>query len=363
MPASFLLSRVLLRLNSKSKDLMNDISAIAHTPDGSLWIASDELISIERLSPVKPYVYGKRESFAIADFIDIFNSDDEVDIEGMDYENGYLWFTGSHGTKRNKPKGKNQGKDIKRLAEIKTDLNRYLLARIPVINGKLVKSCTLSDDPEEKLTAACLEKNEDRNILIEMLKEDPHLAPFLSISLPSKDNGFDIEGLAVRGDKIFLGLRGPVLRGWAILLEIEVEEKQPGVLSLNKIGESEQCYKKHFLDLNGQGIREICFYGDDLLVLAGPTMDVEGSMTVFRLQNILDASENTLSSLNSENLEVLFDLPFIPGSDHAEGLTLFPCLEQPASLLVVYDSPHVSRKLTEKEIFADVFQVNFVKKD
>lgn len=363
MPASFLLSRVLLCLNSKSKDLMNDISAVAHTPDGSLWVASDELISIERLSPVKPYIYSNHESFALADFIDTFNSDDEVDIEGMDYENGYLWFTGSHSTKRNKPKGKKQKKDIKRLAEIKTDLNRYLLGRIPVINGELVKSCSLSDDPEEKLSAACLEKNGDRNILIDMLREDPHLAPFLSISLPSKDNGLDIEGLAVRGDKVFLGLRGPVLRGWAILLEIEVEEKKPGVLSLKEIGEDGQCYKKHFLDLNGQGIREICFYFDDLLVLAGPTMDVEGSMTVFRLQKILEASGDSISALDSDNLEVLFDLPFIPGSDHAEGLTLFPCLDQPASLLVVYDSPDSSRKLSKKKLFADVFQVDIVDED
>ena len=31
--------------------------------------------------------------------------------------------------------------------------------------------------------------------------------------IPSNDNGFDVEGLAVSGNRVFLGLRGPVLAG------------------------------------------------------------------------------------------------------------------------------------------------------
>ena len=67
-------------------------------------------------------------------------------------------------------------------------------------------------------TAASLEKMNGHNQLIEALAEDEHLGPFLQMGLPSKDNGFDIEGLAVQGNQVFLGLRGPVLRGWAIIL-------------------------------------------------------------------------------------------------------------------------------------------------
>ena len=76
----FLLSRVLLRFDSKSDDLLGDISAVARTPEGNLWVASDELIGIERLSEVEPYVYGKHKKFALADYIDVFNLEDEVDI-------------------------------------------------------------------------------------------------------------------------------------------------------------------------------------------------------------------------------------------------------------------------------------------
>lgn len=51
MPESFLLSRVLLQFENGSEDLLQELSAIARTPDGSLWVGSDELITIERLSP------------------------------------------------------------------------------------------------------------------------------------------------------------------------------------------------------------------------------------------------------------------------------------------------------------------------
>ncbi|MEC4984470.1 MAG: DUF3616 domain-containing protein [Oscillatoria sp. PMC 1068.18] len=358
MSEYFLLSRVLLRFEKRSDDVVGDLSAATFTPDGSLWIGSDEMIGVERLSPVETNIFAKHKRFLIGDFIELFNNKDEIDIEGMDYADGYLWFTGSQSTKRKKAKGKKAKKDMQRLTEIKTDLNRYLLVRIPVINGKLVKSCALADDAEKKLTAACLEKRESSNILIEALKEDPHLGTIIATELPSKDNGLDIEGLAVRGNKVFLGLRGPVLRGWAIILEIEVEESEPGILTLKEVGESGRKYKKHFLELNGLGIRELCLHGKDMIVLAGPTMDLEGQMTVFKMKNVFKRSGDTISWQESEDLEVLFDLPFTVGSDHAEGLALYPCLGKKDCLFVVYDSPNDNRKPTEKEIYADVFQLN-----
>ena len=357
MPQPFLLSRVLLRFNSNSDDLLGELSSAALTPDGSLWVGSDEFLTIERLSPVEPYIFGEHQSFAVGDFVELFNQEDEIDIEGMDYSHDYLWLTGSHSTKRKKPKGKKTEKDLERLATIKTDVNRYLLARIPVFEGELFKSCSQPDNPEVKLTAGCLQKTENSNILIDALKEDIHLGPFLSFPLPSKENGFDIEGLAIHKDRVFLGFRGPVLRGWAILIEIEVEEKEPGVLTLKEIGEAGALYRKHFVYLNGLGVRELCFKGEDLIILAGPTMDVEGEMRVFLLKDALALSENSISGQESGKLEVLFDLPFTIGSDHAEGLILFPCLGESDSLLVVYDSPDEIRKVGESAVYADVFRL------
>ncbi|MGB7443629.1 MAG: DUF3616 domain-containing protein [Coleofasciculaceae cyanobacterium] len=358
MPQPFLLSRVLLSFDGKSDDLLREISSAAFTPDGSLWLGSDELLTLERLSPLKPCVFGKHQPFFIGDFIDLFNHEDEIDIEGLDYHSNYLWLTGSHSTKRKKAKGKKPEKDIERLAKIKTDINRYLVARIPVIEGELLKSCSHPDNPSQKLTAACLEKSETHNLLIDILREDPHLSPFISAAIPSKDNGLDIEGLAVHKDRVFLGLRGPVLRGWAIILEIEVEEKEPGVLTLKTIGKDERRYRKHFIDLDGLGVRELCFKGKDLIILAGATMTLEASMKVFRLKKFLDISEDSISSQESGDLTVLFNLKCGLDTDQAEGLALYPCLGESDSLLVVYDSPEEARIPAPHQIYADVFRLD-----
>jgi hypothetical protein len=52
MPESFLLGRLLLQFNSEAADIITDLSAVALTPEGHLWLGSDETTSIERLSPV-----------------------------------------------------------------------------------------------------------------------------------------------------------------------------------------------------------------------------------------------------------------------------------------------------------------------
>lgn len=357
MPESFLLARILLQFDKKADDLLGDISAVARTPDGSLWVASDERFGIERLSSIEPSVFGNHQHYSIRDFVELFDDDDEIDIEGMDYSDGYLWLVGSHSTKRKKPKGKKEEKDLERLLEVKHERNRHLLARIPVVNGELLKSCAASDRAEDKLTAACLEKTETANILMEALAQDPHFGSIIASGLPSKENGFDIEGLVVRGNRIFLGLRGPVLRGWAIILELEVEETQPGILTLAAIGEDKLPYKKHFLELDGLGVRELCWHGDDLLILAGPTMVLEGAMKIFQLQDILERSSDSLCWQDSERLKVLFNLPVKIGTDRAEGLTLFPILGKSEGLMVVYDSPDPNRMPSSHKVYADVFRL------
>ncbi|MEO0457879.1 MAG: DUF3616 domain-containing protein, partial [Cyanobacteria bacterium P01_A01_bin.114] len=356
MPNSFLLSRVLLKFDSDAEDLIGELSAATMTPDGSLWVGSDEFIAIERLRRLDTCMYGDHQQFRVGDFVELFDQDSEVDIEGMDYSDGYLWIVGSHSTKRSKAKGKKVKKDIQRLSEIDKDPNRYLLARIPIINGEPVQTYARSDAPADQLSAAALRKTQGHNTLMEALSEDDHLGPFLQMGLPSKDNGLDIEGLAISDHQIFLGLRGPVLRGWAIILEIELEETEPGVLSLKDLGKG-ALYRKHFVDLNGLGVRELCLHKGDLIILAGPTMELEGAMQVFCLKDVLDHSQDTLWDQDSGLLSVLFDLPLTLGSDHAEGLTLFPCLGYEDGLLVVYDSPDPARRPDGYSIFADVFRL------
>jgi hypothetical protein len=358
MPDPFLLSRVLLQFDHESAtDFLEELSAVVVSPDGSLWVGSDELNILARLSPVKPGRFGDYHPFNVADFLPLLG-DDEIDVEGMDYVDSYLWLTGSHSLKRKKPKGKKAAKDILKLAEIKQELNRYLIARIPLVDGKLVDGKLVDGKlvDGKSLTPTYLERTATGNLLTDALQKDEHLGAFFTAGLPSKENGLDIEGLAVHGDRLFLGLRGPVLRGWAIILEIEVEERELGILGLKPMDKSGQLYRKHFLDLNGLGIRDLCFDQRDLLILAGPTMALDGATRIFRLKEGLEQDGDSLVGADSPNLEVLFDLPWVTGGDRAEGLTLFPFLGIPA-VLVVYDTPHISRKIGRDRVFADIFRI------
>ena len=354
---AFLLSRALLQFGEDDEDLLQDLSAASFTPDGSLWLASDEGHSIEQLTEVAPHVFGARRSLRVADFVPLAAPEMEIDIEGMDYADSYLWLTGSHSLKRKKTKGKQEQKDIARIARVQPQPNRFLLARIPVVGNTLFASCSHPEQPDRTLTAAALEQSGDGNALIDALREDEHLGPFLSLPLGDKENGFNIEGLAARGDHIFLGLRGPVLDGWAMILEVKICEPRPGVLALAPLRGSERAYRKHFLDLDGLGIRELQVLGDDLLILAGPTMRVEGAMKLFRFKDALRLTEDTLVDAEAKELQEVFVLPFTLGSDHAEGMTCLPCLGYDAALMIVYDAPHPSRLVGRAGLLADIFRL------
>ncbi|MGC1954983.1 MAG: DUF3616 domain-containing protein [Gammaproteobacteria bacterium] len=357
---AFLLSRVLLQFSESAEeshqDIIGDLSAVALTPDGSLWLASDECLGVERLSPIAAAAYGRHRRFPLQEYVDLFNLDDEIDIEGLDSSDNYLWFTGSHSTKRKKAKGKADASDIERIETIKTDANRYLLGRVPVVNGELYRSYP-SQDSAAPLVAATLEKTNTGNVLTEALRDDPHLGPFIKLHLPSKDNGLDIEGLAASHDRLFLGLRGPVLRGAASILELEVQQSDSGVLTLRPIGPEGQLYRKHFLELTGLGVRDLCLQGEDLIILAGPTMQLEGIIRAFRLRGALSLSHESFSQLGDGTLELLFDLPLLPGFDHGEGISLCPMLGVDDAVLVVYDDPAPQRFHGTGAVYADVFRL------
>jgi hypothetical protein len=185
------------------------------------------------------------------------------------------------------------------------------------------------------------------------LHDDEHLAPFLAI--PGKDNGFDIEGLAVADGRVFLGLRGPVLRGWAVILELEPAADAADKLELNPLDAKHRPYLKHFLQLGGLGIRDLCRHGDDLLILAGPTMDLDGPVRVLRWPG--GAQRHKSGELvAADALQSILDIPYGAGVDHAEGMTLFsPDGGKTHSLLVVYDAASEPRKPGENAVLADVF--------
>ncbi|QLE54577.1 DUF3616 domain-containing protein [Nostoc sp. TCL26-01] len=332
-----------------------DLSAVLITPEKHLWLGSDETSTIERLSVVDGDKFNEHQQFRVAEFIDLPAPEtEEIDIEGLTYSDYYLWLIGSHSYKRKNTQPDNTDKkNISRLAKVESEANRYILGRIPLVDGQLFKSCPHPQNSSKQLTAAKLELTKQGNLLMSALADDAHLGFFVKAAIPGKDNGFDIEGLAIDKNRIFIGLRGPVLRGWAIILEIELENSQPGFLKLRKITEDKKSYKKHFIWLNGLGIRDLCLTGEDLLILAGPTMDLDGPVQVYRLKNAVNLRENTLNYP-----DLLESLPYGDRCDHAEGMTFFQNVSGVPSVLIVYDSPAQHRLIGDGGVLADVFQLS-----
>lgn len=346
------ITKTLVLKLEKDNKLLENMSAAVKVGE-HIFLASDEKTFVSRVSKISDNTYGEHKPFELREKISLplpEGEDDEIDMEGFDYDGKYLWLVGSHSTKRKKVshKPEEEAKDIKKLRTIVLESNRYILARVPVVDGELVKE----DDNNVASQLAC-DKVDNKlsstsNDLIKALEEDDHIKDFLKI--PSKDNGFDIEGLAVRKGKVFLGLRGPVLRGIAIVLEIELKEDPADktLLKLKDFGEGKK-YKKHFLDLNGLGVRDLCAIGDDLYVLAGPTMTQDGLIGVFRWVNGVNASADSLDIPS-----FAFEVEHTEGKNRAEGLALYSQEGNVLSFLVVYDSPDSSKREGKDSLKVDV---------
>jgi hypothetical protein len=364
--------------------------AVAAGPAGPmLWLGTDETVAIRRGSgsrgdvvaenaliavnpdPARPLHYRLAAVQPVGRLLPpgsaIARDDDgeelEIDVEGMDIEDGCLWLTGSHSSKRRRPR--TGGGPAERLSRAETEASRFLIARFPLHAGQPVGdgAAALPQIEHDGLPG---------NALTEALADDPHLAPFLQpmvagrgrdrVPLPGKDNGLDVEGLAVNGRRLWLGLRGPVLRGWAVLLGLAIDDSAPGRLALAPAGRDGRRYRKLFLHLGGMGVRDLCFDGDDLLILAGPTMDVDGTGAVWRLHAPDDLDDDTLVGTSDdftslpERLERLFDLPAADGCDKPEGLALFAAGGDIAAL-IVYDDPCQGRRPSHGTVHADLFRL------
>ncbi|NEL27944.1 MAG: DUF3616 domain-containing protein, partial [Xanthomonas perforans] len=69
--------------------------------------------------------------------------------------------------------------------------------------------------------------------------------------------------------------------GWSALLEIRVQAHGEH-LRLAPLDEDGTLLRKHFLQLGGLGIRDLHYSGDDLYLLAGPTMVLNGEIRLFK---------------------------------------------------------------------------------
>jgi hypothetical protein len=336
----------------------------------TLWTACDETCHVERLQPLPGTTayaqrWGRHTRFALADYLPLAIAPrrrdplavPEADLEGLAYRDGYLWVLGSHARARGEADRATTVENLRALATIERNGNRYLLARIPVIVDRAgIALARKTGKGRERRTAACVRNSAKGSRLTYLLARDAHFGPF--VALPGKENGLDCEGLAVgAGGRVFVGLRGPVLDGWAGVIELRVatDPKDPTELSLQPIpGGGKHRYRKHFLDLDGRGVRDLLLDGADLLILAGPTMGNSGSFALLRWRGGARIGRSSL--VRGDRLEKLLDLPDDGRNDHPEGIAAWPAIGRGrARLLVVYERTAKHRRRGPAAVLADLY--------
>ncbi len=164
---------------------------------------------------------------------------DEIDIEGLTYDGTHVYVIGAHSKTRDKvkPEEKTYAQNRKALKDLDNHPERDVLCRFAL--G--------ADGAPSGLVSASLRS---------VIDADDILKRFVPI--PSKDNGVDIEGLAAHGGSVYVGFRGPVLRGvWATVLKC-------------RFGNPVTNPELLFLTLGGLGCRDLVRVAGGFLVLAGP---------------------------------------------------------------------------------------------
>ena len=226
----------------------NDISAIAYTGK-MLILGADEGVHIQILDRLN---HGDNllAFHARPDLVKLLDTKTEIDIEGLAWTQDILYVVGSHSLKRQKLKPNRESLENRaRIVNVKLEESRNNLFRLAFDHKKGEFTTDIS-----------------RIDLMGILASDPILSRFCDI--PGKENGIDIEGIAVDENQIlYLGFRAPVLRSNYV-----------PVLAISFANPTK--YKLLFLNLDGDGIRDITRVKDGFLLISGPMGDRIGSYQV-----------------------------------------------------------------------------------
>lgn len=310
-------------------DPTQDLSAAARHGN-TLFLGSDEGVSLERLIRGEGS-WATHERLSLNSIFDL-DASGEADIEGLAEDDGWLWVLGSHARTRPKiGKGGDDKIDLAAFASLKDTRPRCLLARIPLAEDpdlpNTVRPVRIAGDRR----AGMLRQTSHGNRLARLMRRSPLLRPFTRIA--AKEGGIDLEGIAVAGNRVAVGMRGPVIQTYAVLLEFEIVVKRSGRLII------ESPLHKRLLELDGLGIRDLKRDGMDLLILAGPTTGLDGPCAVYRWEDWLRDPAQDDKIVRRHRPERIIDLPFGRGDDHPEGLVLLEELRGTRELLVICDSP------------------------
>ncbi|WP_271628118.1 DUF3616 domain-containing protein [Bradyrhizobium sp. CCBAU 11445] len=228
--------------------------------------------------------------------IRLSDDDKDPDAEGVAYEKGFFYVTGSHGRSRKSDK---------------ENLSSYVVFRIAVDPQ--------TGAPKTEPNAKKVEGVEPSPRLREVIEKSNDVGS--KFNKPLAEGGVNVEGIAVRNDRIYFGLRGPSLNRQAFVLSVDAsalftkdDDLKPASTPLD-LGEN-------------TGIRDLAVVNNGILILAGPTRDEDVPYSVW----LWDGSSKTAKSLAT------LDLSTAPKEAKAE--ILLPLEEDAANIrvLVMFDS-------------------------
>lgn len=338
---------VLLNFGKRGPEVVRDLSAVARI-GRTLFVASDETAAIERMEAGKDG-WTLVETLTFARFLSLpGGSSAEIDIEGMAVADGWLWIVGSHAIVRPMPKDDDSPKRaLRRVSDLERQPNRFVLARLPLVEKGSGQFVPRTDDGERR--AGQVDAGKRSSDLIRWVADDPMLAPYLA--LPSKENGFDIEGIAVSGDSVWIGLRGPSIRGHAVVLQLSFRGAKRGALKARKL-EGGRRFRKFLLPLDGLGVRDLVADGQDLLVLGGATTMADSPGRIVRWKNALKADASIV--VPESDILPLAAPPFTVGENAPEAFTPL----EDGRLLLLYDRPSDARLNKDLSVYkADLFRI------
>lgn len=241
-----------------------DLSAIANFEiDGKPYLAVGSDESKRRVQLLKQK---SDQGYVVDDDLEITlpvpESADEIDIESIAFDprSTCLYIIGSHSQKRKTVKitDKTAAENRVRLTDTKispeTDRNRIFQVSLKSKTGKVKGEIKHTD------------------WLKEVFAKDDYLKRFTDI--PSKENGIDIEGLALQQNHLFIGFRGPILRGNYVPVM---------VIDCNDLDNSKapDNYEIRFVQLDGSAIRDMTAVDDGFLIVAGPMGDAPGPYSLY----------------------------------------------------------------------------------
>jgi hypothetical protein len=275
----------------------DDLSAIAKI-GRQLAIVSDETAEVTLLQAGEP-----ASDFRVAGHLPLGDDPDaELDLEALAANGSTLYVLGSHSAVRKQVDAEASRKENrKRLNSLSRSFTRDVLVRVRF-------------DGEDETAEPRVESISLRNLIV----NDPILSSFVGI--PSKENGIDLEGLAVDDKTLFVGCRGPVLRGnWVPVVVTTFKEPQD--------------YELRFVNLGGLGIRDLAHVSDGLLVLAGPVGDGPGGFELYHWDGedcLPDAGETV------GRIRQLGTIP-APTGGNAEGIAVLDETTNGWRLVVIFD--------------------------